>query len=130
MIAERVFLSFDEKIKVHNIRPATVCGYSKRQRLDVSVNILTNLGFHNKEITIFGGSQLRPNIHIKDMVRAYKKLIEAENPSNPVSDDAIVEILSEEGIVLARRTVAKYRKMENIPSSFARKRRNVIAGAI
>ena len=59
-----------------------------------------------------------------------KKLIEAENPSNPVSDDAIVEILSKEGIVLARRTVAKYRKMENIPSSFARKRRNVIAGAI
>ena len=59
-----------------------------------------------------------------------KKLIEAEGPSNPVSDDAIVEILSKEGIVLARRTVAKYRKMENIPSSFARKRRNVIAGAI
>ena len=59
-----------------------------------------------------------------------KKLIEAESPSYPVSDDAIVEILSKEGIVLARRTVAKYRKMENIPSSFARKRRNVIAGAI
>ena len=59
-----------------------------------------------------------------------KKLIESESPSNPVSDDAIVEILSKEGIVLARRTVAKYRKMENIPSSFARKRRNVIAGAI
>ena len=59
-----------------------------------------------------------------------KKLIEAESPSHPVSDDAIVEILSKEGIVLARRTVAKYRKMENIPSSFARKRRNVIAGAI
>ena len=59
-----------------------------------------------------------------------KKLIEAESPSEPVSDDKIVEILSKEGIVLARRTVAKYRKMENIPSSFARKRRNVIAGAI
>ncbi len=59
-----------------------------------------------------------------------KKLIEAERPSEPVSDDKIVEILSKEGIVLARRTVAKYRKMENIPSSFARKRRNVIAGAI
>ncbi len=58
-----------------------------------------------------------------------KKLIEAESASNPVSDDALVEILSKEGIVLARRTVAKYRKMENIPSSFARKRRNVIAGA-
>ena len=59
-----------------------------------------------------------------------KKLIEVEKLSNPVSDDAIVEILAKEGIVLARRTVAKYRKMENIPSSFARKRRNVIAGVV
>ena len=59
-----------------------------------------------------------------------KKLIEAEKASNPISDDAIVEILSQEGIILARRTVAKYRKMENIPSSFARKRRNVIEGVI
>ena len=53
------------------IRPATVCGYSPRQRLDVVVNILTNLAFHNRKISIFGGSQLRPNIHIKDMVNAY-----------------------------------------------------------
>ena len=59
-----------------------------------------------------------------------KKLIEAENPSLPISDDAIVEILSSQGINLARRTVAKYRKMESIPSSFARKRRNVISGAV
>ena len=59
------------------IRPATVCGYSKRQRLDVIVNILSNIGFHNKTISIFGGSQLRPNLHIQDMVRAYKYLIKA-----------------------------------------------------
>ena len=50
------------------IRPATVCGYSPRQRLDVVVNILTNLAYHKREISIFGGDQLRPNIHIKDMV--------------------------------------------------------------
>ncbi len=68
----------DENFIGVTIRPATVCGYSKRQRLDVIVNILTNVGFHNKEITVFGGDQLRPNIHIKDMVRAYKRLIEAE----------------------------------------------------
>tara|TARA_B110000483_G_scaffold243357_2_gene332705 strand:- start:1107 stop:2084 length:978 start_codon:yes stop_codon:yes gene_type:complete len=60
-----------------SIRPATVCGYSRRQRLDVVVNIFTNLAFHNKEITIFGGNQLRPNIHIKDMVEAYLILINA-----------------------------------------------------
>ncbi len=61
------------------IRPATVCGYSKRQRLDLVLNILTNLGYHKKEITIFGGSQFRPNIHIDDMVDVYIKLLEVEN---------------------------------------------------
>ena len=59
------------------LRPATVCGYSKRQRLDVVVNILTNLAYHTKEITVFGGSQLRPNIHIDDMVDAYLLMLEA-----------------------------------------------------
>ena len=59
------------------IRPATVCGYSPRQRLDVVVNILTNLAYHKREITVFGGSQLRPNIHITDMVQAYVALLEA-----------------------------------------------------
>ena len=58
------------------IRPATVCGYSRRQRLDVVVNILTNLAYHKNEISIFGGNQLRPNIHIKDMVNTYIKLLE------------------------------------------------------
>ena len=61
------------------IRPATVCGFSNRLRLDVIVNILTNLAFHKREISVFGGSQLRPNIHIKDMVRAYDVLLEASS---------------------------------------------------
>ena len=59
------------------IRPATVCGYSRRQRLDVVVNILTNLAFNKREISIFGGKQLRPNIHIDDMVRSYVLMLEA-----------------------------------------------------
>lgn len=67
------------------IRPATVCGYSPRQRLDVVVNILTNLAYHKRTITIFGGKQLRPNIHIDDMVRAYEVLIEA--PKSKVSGE-------------------------------------------
>ena len=58
-----------------------------------------------------------------------KKLIEQENPNAPISDDAIVDTLLKDGVKVARRTVAKYRKIENIPSSFARKRRNVIAGS-
>jgi nucleoside-diphosphate-sugar epimerase len=59
------------------IRPATVCGYSPRQRLDVVVNILTNLAYHKREISVFGGDQLRPNIHIADMVDAYVALLKA-----------------------------------------------------
>ncbi len=60
------------------IRPATVCGYSPRQRLDLVVNILSNLAYHKREISVFGGNQLRPNIHIKDMVRAYELFIEID----------------------------------------------------
>ncbi|MBT4369984.1 MAG: SDR family oxidoreductase, partial [Candidatus Marinimicrobia bacterium] len=59
------------------IRPATVCGYSPRQRLDVVVNILTNLAYHKREISVFGGAQLRPNIHIADMVEIYVVLLNA-----------------------------------------------------
>lgn len=59
------------------VRPATVCGYSPRQRLDVVVNILTNLAYHTGTIKVFGGDQLRPNIHIQDMVEVYLMLLEA-----------------------------------------------------
>ena len=68
----------DDNFSVTTIRPATVCGYAKRQRLDVIVNILTNFAYFKKEINIFGGSQLRPNIHIKDMVRSYIETIRAD----------------------------------------------------
>jgi nucleoside-diphosphate-sugar epimerase len=58
------------------IRPATVCGYGKRLRLDLSVNILTNLAVNKGEITVFGGTQKRPNIHIADMTDLYVKLLD------------------------------------------------------
>jgi nucleoside-diphosphate-sugar epimerase len=58
-------------------RPATVCGYGPRQRLDVSVNILTNLAINKGNITVFGGSQLRPNLHIQDYVDLCKALLNA-----------------------------------------------------
>jgi len=60
------------------IRPATVCGYSPRQRLDVVVNILTNLAYHKRVISVFGGDQLRPNIHIADMIEVYVILLSAQ----------------------------------------------------
>lgn len=60
------------------IRPATLCGYAPRQRLDLSVNILTNHAVNNNKITVFGGTQLRPNLHVQDMCDLYKLLIELE----------------------------------------------------
>jgi nucleoside-diphosphate-sugar epimerase len=59
------------------LRPATVCGYARRLRLDLTVNILTNLAINNGRITVFGGGQLRPNIHIDDMTDLYAMLLEA-----------------------------------------------------
>lgn len=58
------------------IRPSTVCGYSPRQRLDLVVNILTNSAFNKGKVKVIGGNQLRPNIHMKDMVRLYELLLE------------------------------------------------------
>lgn len=63
------------------LRPATVCGYSPRQRLDLTVNILTNHAVNKGIITVFGGEQKRPNIHIKDMARAYVHTLKAEEKS-------------------------------------------------
>ncbi|MBV8170203.1 MAG: SDR family oxidoreductase [Alphaproteobacteria bacterium] len=65
------------------IRPATVCGYSPRTRLDLSVNILTNLAVNKGQITVFGGEQMRPNLHINDMADAYQTLLEA--PSEKIA---------------------------------------------
>ena len=75
MVAERVFLSYKDEIDVICIRPATVCGYSPRMRLDVSVNMLTFQALRNKKITVFGGNQTRPNIHIEDMVDVYRHFL-------------------------------------------------------
>jgi len=61
------------------IRPSTVCGYAKRQRLDLVVNILTNHAFHNREIKVFGGDQLRPNVHIDDMVDSYIAVLNSDH---------------------------------------------------
>ena len=59
------------------IRPATICGYSPRTRLDLSVNILTNHAVNKGVITVFGGNQMRPNLHIEDMVDAYLLMLDA-----------------------------------------------------
>ena len=67
------------------VRPSTVCGYARRQRLDLVVNILTNHAYHNREIKVFGGDQLRPNVHINDMVDSYITLLNA--PSKKINGE-------------------------------------------
>ena len=75
---EKILLKYqDNNFTCCVLRPATVCGYAPRQRLDVVVNILTNLAFNTGKIKVMGGDQLRPNIHVQDMVRAYIHVLEA-----------------------------------------------------
>ena len=66
----------DEDFTVVVIRPATVCGYSPRLRLDLTVNILTAKSISSKQVTVFGGSQKRPNIHVEDIAELYVELLD------------------------------------------------------
>jgi len=75
MAAERVLLSYGEQIPTWIVRPATVCGLSPRMRLDLSVNLLTFQALKNKKITVFGGEQIRPNIHVDDLSAVYRHLL-------------------------------------------------------
>jgi len=75
MVAERVLLSYGDQMAVHCIRPATVCGLSPRMRLDVTVNMLTHQALTKGSMTVFGGGQTRPNIHIGDMVGVYRHFL-------------------------------------------------------
>lgn len=75
MVAERVLLSFCREMTVQIVRPATVCGLSPRMRLDVAVNLLTMQALAKEEITVLGGDQVRPNIHIDDVTDLYLFLL-------------------------------------------------------
>jgi nucleoside-diphosphate-sugar epimerase len=104
---------------VTTIRPATVCGYSRRQRLDVIINILTNHAINTGSIKIFGGNQKRPNIDMTDMVRAYIKVIDSESSNingqifNVGDENHSVKKLGE----LVRQNVGDFVKVENIASN-------------
>lgn len=76
MVAERVLLSYSDRMAVQIVRPATVCGLSRRMRLDVSVNMLTMQALTRGAITVLGGDQTRPNIHIDDITDLYVFLLE------------------------------------------------------
>ena len=79
MISESVLLSFRDEITLNIVRPATVCGYSPRMRLDLSVSLLTMHALTKGKITVFGGKQIRPNIHMNDMVSVYLHLLNLDS---------------------------------------------------
>ena len=81
MVAERVLLSYKDELQVHCVRPATVCGVSPRMRFDVSVNLLTLQALRDGRMTVFGGAQVRPNIHIDDIIGVYNHFI--KHPAIP-----------------------------------------------
>ncbi len=75
MICEKIIQSYEKKIKTVILRPATVMGFSKRLRLDIVLNLFSYQAFYKKKISVFGGGQIRPLIHLKDMVRVYEHFI-------------------------------------------------------
>jgi len=79
MVSERVLLSYQDKITLQIIRPATVCGYSPRMRLDLSVSLLTMQALTKGRITVFGGQQTRPNIYMNDMIGVYLHFLELDS---------------------------------------------------
>lgn len=107
MVSERVLLSYSDKMTVQIVRPATVCGLSPRMRLDVAVNMLTMQAIKNGKITVFGGEQARPNIHIDDITDLYLFLL--DNPQITGVYNAGFENLkiSEIADMLAARTGAE-----------------------
>lgn len=103
MCAERIVLSYAEQMVVQIVRPATVCGLSPRMRLDVSVNMLTMQALENSRITVFGGEQTRPNIHMDDITDLYVFLL--DNPQHTGIFNAGFENMS---IMDIARTIASY----------------------
>lgn len=106
-----------------NIRPATVCGYSPGQRLDLAVNILTNHAVNSDRILVTGGSQKRPNLHIHDMCDVYKLLLEAPDEKiqgetfNVGGENLTILVLAEmvKGVTEAR--LNRYVPIEIVPNA-------------
>jgi nucleoside-diphosphate-sugar epimerase len=112
MVAERVCASYTDVMAVHSIRPATVCGFSPRMRLDVSVNMLTMQAYLHGRVTVFGGAQTRPNIHIGDLCDVYLHFL--ANPHLPSGAyNAGFENMS---IMAIAELVSKYRECEVVVS--------------
>lgn len=107
------------------IRPATICGYSPRLRLDLSINILTNHAVTNQKIKVFGGKQMRPNLHIDDIAELYRDLLEtpaekiAGQTFNAAYENFSITDLAEmvKRIVLREMPAIKSIELETTPSN-------------
>ncbi len=116
MAEEVVRESNDANFTAVNIRPATVCGYSPRMRLDLTVNILTEQAINKEKITVFGGEQKRPNIHIEDVADYYvnllkvpKEKIAGETFNAGYENNTVMQIAE-----MIREVIGKYIKIERI----------------
>ena len=100
------------------IRPATVCGYSIRQRFDVVVNLLTNLGYNKKQISVFGGQQLRPNVNINDMTESYLQVLRSDTSKiqNEIFNVGYENLKVIEIAELVRKTINKNVDLKVLPT--------------
>jgi nucleoside-diphosphate-sugar epimerase len=128
MIAERVVLSYQNQIKVWIVRPATVCGLSPRMRLDLSVNMLCFQALSNSKITVFGGDQIRPNIHVDDLSAVYRHIISNRAPAgiyNAGFENLTILSLAEE---IRKATGAEIQVSEsNDPRSYRQSSKKLLA---
>jgi nucleoside-diphosphate-sugar epimerase len=128
MTAERVLLSYQDQISTWIVRPATVCGLSPRMRLDLSVNLLTFQALKNKKITVFGGNQVRPNIHVDDLSAVYRHLLSSKAPEGTYNagfeNISIIDMANE----IAARTGAEIVVSEsNDPRSYRQSSKKLLA---
>lgn len=120
MVAEQIVSNWKDEFRVILLRPATICGFSPRMRFDLAVNMLTFQALSKGEISVLGGSQIRPNIHINDMVNVYRHfLYNTQIPSGAYNAGfenlSILEIANE----ISKITKAKIQILEsNDPRSY------------
>lgn len=128
MAAERVLMSYRDQIKVWVVRPATVCGLSPRMRLDLSVNLLTFQALKNSRITVFGGEQVRPNIHVDDLSSVYRHILTGQIPEGIYNAGfENIEII-EMARMIADRTGAEIAVSEsNDPRSYRQSSKKLLA---
>jgi len=129
MSAERVSLSYVEDFAIYCIRPATVCGISPRMRFDVVVNMFVMQAYKNGVITVLGGDQVRPNIHIEDMARVYEHFLsQNEIPSGSYNAGfENISVMSIAEMVAKKFNVAIEVKKSNDPRSYRQDSSKILA---